>query len=184
MFSAKIVLELLASYFVCVAGSSQHSDLWHKFHEVVLKHGQWSNGLEERQGQICDPTRRFGDKELPKDEAKGCAVVFISDPGSGFTVKDLPLNQQDNYQNTQHYEAAWNFHGKGLKGDSLPRAPQDIQPVCYLANVSGQVVMGYEEGNGGSLMPCPGSDGAYPFSEQELLADGADLEAMCDMCYH
>jgi len=185
MFS-RTVLKLFVSYLFC-ASCSSHTDLWHKFHEAVVKHGgEWASGQDERRGQICDPTRRFGDMEAPQDNKQGCAVLWVADPKDEFGVKDLPVDQQDNFQNTQHYKAAWNFHGNGLKGDSLPMAAHDIEPVCYLARVNNTVVMGYEEGNGGDLLPCPGAKGAYPFTEKELLDakdDSAKLEEMCDMCY-
>ena len=59
-----------------------------------------------------------------------------------------------------------------------------MDPVCYVANVNGTIVLGYEEGNGNSLLPCPGGRRAYPFTESEIMnADEAQLEDMCSMCY-
>jgi hypothetical protein len=35
------------------------------------------------------------------DREPGCVVIWVSDPTDNFTVVDLPLNQQTNFQNTQ-----------------------------------------------------------------------------------
>ena len=87
-------------------------------------------------------------------------------------------------QNTLHYRQAWNYHDVGFKGDSLPLPGVDINPVCYVANISGRVVLGYEEGNGDVLMPCPGGRGGYDFSEESILnATDDKLKSMCESCY-
>ena len=71
-----------------------------------------------------------------------------------------------------------------MKADSLPLPYIDIDPVCYVANISGRLSLGYEEGNGAVLMPCPGGDGAYDFSEEVILnASPAQLKTMCATCY-
>eukprot|EP00961_Rhodomonas_salina_P220367 2979269-Rhodomonas_salina.1 len=62
----------------------------------------------------------------------------------------------------------------------------DLQPVCVVANVSGHLVLGYEEGNGNDLLPCPGHDEGVPFTEEMILEglDGKrDLVDMCNQCY-
>mmetsp|Transcript_5891 Transcript_5891/g.11665 ORF Transcript_5891/g.11665 Transcript_5891/m.11665 type:complete len:488 (+) Transcript_5891:51-1514(+) len=179
----------LSSFVLCsaLASGPADSDLKTRWKQVVTatETAEWGVGkLHERRGQICDPWREIG-KPLPADKGKGCTVVFIADPHDVFTVADLPLDQQDNFQNTQHYEEAWNIHGSGFLGDSLPRAPQDIDPVCYIVNSSsGVLALGYEEGNGDKLLPCPGHRRAAPFTEADLLSADADLEDMCNQCYH
>mmetsp|Transcript_33178 Transcript_33178/g.51658 ORF Transcript_33178/g.51658 Transcript_33178/m.51658 type:complete len:439 (-) Transcript_33178:78-1394(-) len=164
---------------------ARHSDLWYQWNEVARHHGEWGKGiLHERKGQICDPWREFGDSANGVDQHKGCAVVFLAERGDTWTVTQLPRDQQDNYQNTQHYKAAYTLHGEGFKGDSLPRAPADINPVCYIVNASGTVSLGYEEGNGDKLLPCPGQRNAYPFTEEQILsANDEELVEMCTMCY-
>ena len=42
-------------------------------------------------------------------------------------------------------------------------------PVCYVVNASGTVALGYEEGNGDKLLPCPGHRKGFPFTEDEVL---------------
>mmetsp|Transcript_12992 Transcript_12992/g.20416 ORF Transcript_12992/g.20416 Transcript_12992/m.20416 type:complete len:441 (-) Transcript_12992:143-1465(-) len=161
------------------------SELKTKWQAVTKKYGEWGEGIKhERRGQICDPWREFGDTSNGHDPWPGCAVVFLADRGDDWTVTELPRNQQDNFQNTQWYKSSYTLHGDGFKGDSLPRAPQDLDPVCYIANVSGTVVLGYEEGNGDKLLPCPGHRHAYPFTEEQILtANDAELVEMCTMCY-
>lgn len=182
-------LALVVLFATSVSAQTPDSSLKKAWKEITAKYGEWGVGIDpekgtpERRGQICDPTRRFGDAEYPADPYMGCSVVFISDPTDDFTVKNLPANQQNNFQNTQHYNAAWNFHREGFKGDSLPRSNQDINPVCYIAKVNGQVVLGYEEGNGDALLPCPGNEHGFPFTEAEILDPNADLVEMCSMCY-
>lgn len=79
-------------------------------------------------GQICDPWRRIDDPTLPEDQADGCVVVWIADPWDNFTVGHLPLDEQDNFLNTQHYNSAWNLHGYGLAAKALPLAPDYMLP--------------------------------------------------------
>ena len=88
-------------------------------------------------------------------------------------------------QNTQHYHGAWNFNKRfGVKADSLPQANVDIDPVCYVANISGRLSLGYEAGLGDSLQACPGSRGGYNFTEDAIKdASDAELKTMCAACY-
>jgi hypothetical protein len=87
-------------------------------------------------------------------------------------------------QNTQHYHAAYNYHGSGFKSRSLPLAPLDMEPVCYIADLNGTTVLGYEEGNGGDLLPCPSALGAYPYTEAQITnATDEELKTMCNACY-
>mmetsp|Transcript_5540 Transcript_5540/g.12990 ORF Transcript_5540/g.12990 Transcript_5540/m.12990 type:complete len:447 (-) Transcript_5540:197-1537(-) len=186
--SLLIALGVLAAASPTLS-QAEPSDLkkaWKGIVDAAPDRAEWGKGvLHERRGQICDNFRSLGQDPgpLPDDNLPGCAVVFISDPKDEWTVKQLPRNQQNNFQNTQHYHAAWNFDRKGFKADSLPRSNEDISPVCYIANVSGTVTLGYEEGNGNRLLPCPGNSRAYPFTEEEILDPNADLEEMCSMCY-
>mmetsp|Transcript_24355 Transcript_24355/g.61378 ORF Transcript_24355/g.61378 Transcript_24355/m.61378 type:complete len:454 (-) Transcript_24355:118-1479(-) len=177
-----------ASPALGVAAPPEPSDLKKAWQDVVsaAPAAEWGKGvLHERRGQICDNFRVLDQDAGPlaADQYPGCAVVFISDPKDEWTVTQLPRNQQNNFQNTQHYHAAWNFDRAGFKADSLPRSNEDISPVCYIANVSGTVTLGYEEGNGNRLLPCPGNSRAYPFTEEEILDPNADLAEMCSMCY-
>mmetsp|Transcript_458 Transcript_458/g.803 ORF Transcript_458/g.803 Transcript_458/m.803 type:complete len:598 (-) Transcript_458:150-1943(-) len=171
--------------FALLSGVSGHGELWNKWNAIAKKYGEWGKGINhERRGQICDPWREFGDSNADlEDKHDGCTVIFLSERGDEWEVNTLPRNQQDNFLNTQHYNSAWNLHGKGMKGDSLPRAPQDLNPSCYIVNVSGTVALGYEEGNGDKLLPCPGARDGYPLTEEEILDPNANLEELCQMCY-
>mmetsp|Transcript_60954 Transcript_60954/g.125604 ORF Transcript_60954/g.125604 Transcript_60954/m.125604 type:complete len:462 (+) Transcript_60954:169-1554(+) len=181
---ASTILLLCSAVSLCCAESELKS-MWKHITENVVEYGEWGLGVEhERRGQICDPWREYGASEIGTDLGLGCTVVFISDPDDEFTVGTVAAGEQNGFQNTQHYNAAWNLHGEGFLGDSLPRSPQDIHPVCYIANVSGTIVLGYEEGNGDVLMPCPGADTAVPFTEEMILnADEEELQDMCSQCY-
>jgi hypothetical protein len=183
--NAKESLRTIAIVVVFCFVAAEDSHLKKRWMEVTSRHGIWGVGMEhQRRAQVCDPWVSKQDLIVHPDNEQGCAVVFISDPTDNFTVGMLPANQQNNFQNTWHYESAWTLHRKGFKADSLPRAPQDMDPVCYVANVNGTIVLGYEEGNGNSLLPCPGGRRAYPFTESEIMnADEAQLEDMCSMCY-
>lgn len=147
--------------------------------------GGWADGVGERYGQVCDPWRRPDTAVWPpEDDNNGCVAVWLSQRGDNFTVGNLPRDQQNNFQNTLHYHQAWNFDNVGFKGDTLPIGGVDIDPVCYIANISGRVALGYEEGNGDVLMPCPGGRGGYDFSEESILNASDDkLKSMCEMCY-
>ncbi|KAK3275510.1 hypothetical protein CYMTET_16363 [Cymbomonas tetramitiformis] len=150
-----------------------------------LRTGAWAEGPGERLGQICDPWRGPGDTDFSADDAlEGCVVVWYSAAHDNFTVADLPLDQQNNFQNTQHYKVAWNYHQSGMKATSLPRPAEDIDPVCYVVNHEGNITLGYEEGNGDRLLPCPGARGGAPFTEQQILgASDAELQDFCTQCY-
>jgi len=165
------MFKVLALAITLALVQAQHSEEWTRWNELA---DDWGHGTGQHKGQICDLA----------DTTQGCVVLFVADPSDDFTVKDLPPEKQDNFLNTQHYEASWTLHGHGFLGSSLPRAPQDIHPVCYIANVSGVVVLGYEEGNGDTMLPCPGADHAFPFTEAQILDENADLEDMCSQCYH
>jgi len=194
-----------------VAGASSESALKQEWKKVVqdlgkdalgrdLAHWQAGSavtgqGTNEHWGQMCDTYK----PDVRPDIGKGCAVVFLADPEDANTVKNLPADQQNNFQNTQHYHAAWNFpeeggsslvHG-GFKGDSLPIAGKDIDPVCYMvkipdANGEGQLALGYEEGEGDVLLPCPGARRAMPYTQEELndaLMHPEKLPELCEACY-
>jgi len=150
-------------------------------------HGYWAEGVGERYGQVCDPWRQPDTEVWPvNDDNMGCVAVWLSQRGDDFTVGDLPRDQQNNFQNTLHYHSAWNYNigGFGFKGDTLPQAGIDIDPVCYVANISGTMSLGYEEGNGDKLLPCPGARGGYDFPEDMILnASDEKLKSMCNACY-
>mmetsp|Transcript_16932 Transcript_16932/g.40925 ORF Transcript_16932/g.40925 Transcript_16932/m.40925 type:complete len:436 (+) Transcript_16932:106-1413(+) len=172
---------------LCVASSLADSELKTMWKEITAESGEWGYGhLHERRGQICDPWREFGDTEIEADRGQGCTVLFIADPDDEYHLGTVAEGEQNNFQNTQHYKQAWNLHGKGFLGDSLPRAGKDLDPVCVVAKVEGRLVLGYEEGNGGDLLPCPGHDEGVPFTEemiQEGLDGTRDLVDMCEQCY-
>ena len=86
-------------------------------------------------------------------------------------------------QNTLHYHKVRNFDNSGFKGDTLPQTGVDIDPVCcmYIANIPGLVALGYEEGNGDSLIPCLGGS---DYSEEQIInASEDELKSMCAALY-
>eukprot|EP00239_Pterosperma_sp_CCMP1384_P007646 CAMPEP_0197844646 /NCGR_PEP_ID=MMETSP1438-20131217/1641_1 /TAXON_ID=1461541 /ORGANISM="Pterosperma sp., Strain CCMP1384" /LENGTH=489 /DNA_ID=CAMNT_0043455569 /DNA_START=273 /DNA_END=1742 /DNA_ORIENTATION=- len=201
----------LALAFLCYPGAQANtrapavprSDLYNSWKALAVDEGTvetpllgaWAEGTGERYGQICDVYRTPQNARDPnfqnEDAFPGCVAIWLSEAQDNFTVGDLPTNQQNNFQNTQHYKVSWNYQGTGLKARSLPRAPQDFNPVCYITtNEEGEMTLGYEEGNGDRLLPCPGANGGPPFSEEQLIAanqTGAEgqalLEDYCGACY-
>mmetsp|Transcript_44257 Transcript_44257/g.90329 ORF Transcript_44257/g.90329 Transcript_44257/m.90329 type:complete len:568 (+) Transcript_44257:78-1781(+) len=166
---------------------SQDSELKTTWKEVTAEYGEWGYGYKhERRGQICDTYRQFGQESIHPDVWPGCTVLFVADPDDTYDLGTVAAGEQDNFLNTQHYKQAWNLHGKGFLGTSLPRAPKDLDPVCLVAYVEGRLVLGYEEGEGDKLLPCPGHDEGVPFTE-EMIREGLngtrDLEDMCTQCY-
>jgi len=125
----------------------------------------------------CDPWREFNDPAIPSDKHNGCALIFVSDPGEEHGIKHLPVEQQDTFQNTQHYHSAKSLHGSGYAGETLPGAPQDIEPTCYIAEIAGQKFLGYEEAAGDVLLPCPNTHG-LDYSDPNV-----DLSQACYDCY-
>mmetsp|Transcript_25198 Transcript_25198/g.79739 ORF Transcript_25198/g.79739 Transcript_25198/m.79739 type:complete len:441 (+) Transcript_25198:140-1462(+) len=179
---------------VALAGAGDAtSSLVARWKAVAEEVGQWSPITDDytyqdlRLGQICDVYRTKDDDPNVDltDNQPGCVVIWAADPTDNFTTAHLPLNQQNNFLNTQHYEAAWNFDRAGFKAKTLPRANEDIDPVCYILNVNGTIALGYEEGNGDGATPCPsGVRGAFPFTEEEITtATPEQLAEMCSMCY-
>lgn len=171
----------------CVGCCLAESELKTMWKDITAEYGEWGQGFaHERRGQICDPWRQMGEDEIGQDHGKGCTVLFIADPNDKWHLGTVDEGEQNNFQNTQHYKQAWNLHGQGFLGDSLPRPGKDLDPVCVVATVEGRLVLGYEEGNGGDLLPCPGHDEGVPFTE-EMILEGLngtrDLVDMCEQCY-
>eukprot|EP00961_Rhodomonas_salina_P053601 718984-Rhodomonas_salina.1 len=180
MFRKVVACAILVSLAsTCFA----ETELKAAFKEVTAEYGEWGYGYKhERRGQICDTYRRFGQKEIKPDVWPGCAVLFVADPDDEYDLGTVAAGEQDNFLNTQHYKQAWNLHGQGFLGNSLPRAPKDLDPVCLIASVDGRLVLGYEEGEGDKLLPCPGHRTGAPFTEEMILAAMNDTEALEDMC--
>lgn len=176
-----VAVSVCVALFASTAFAYEPSAL-HKSWKALSS--EWTELTRQRMGQVCDPWRSVGDVEYPEDLGDGCVVLWISDPWDNFTVGNLPLNQQDDFLNTQHYKSAFNFHGYGLMAEALPMAPQYLNPVCYIvrANDTGVLSLGYEEGDGSGLQPCPGHDGGIPWTEEQIMSAANDYEKLQDMC--
>eukprot|EP00899_Mesostigma_viride_P025487 jgi/Mesvir1/6122/Mv00827-RA.1 len=178
----------LAILSACAAQSDPvpyHSNLYNEW-RTSRPHVFWAEGPGQRMGQVCDVWRTPATSVWPAVDAwEGCATLFLAEPNGNFTVKDLPANQQNNFQNTQKYNMAWAFDKPlGLKEDALPIAGTDMNAVCYLFNLDGRLQMGYEEGDGDSIVPCNPDQGSFAFNSTNLLtATPQQLQTYCDMCY-
>ena len=137
-------------------------------------------------GEWCDPGA-----DRTEDLGEGCIAVWVADKGDPFSTPDLPADQQNGFLNTMYYNKAWVFStdGMGFRAGSLPIPGADFDPVCYvgtLADGNGgtSTVLGYEEPNGDSLLPCPGATEGLRFSEEQIEGPSdEELKVMCDACY-
>eukprot|EP00239_Pterosperma_sp_CCMP1384_P001422 CAMPEP_0197849790 /NCGR_PEP_ID=MMETSP1438-20131217/13210_1 /TAXON_ID=1461541 /ORGANISM="Pterosperma sp., Strain CCMP1384" /LENGTH=687 /DNA_ID=CAMNT_0043462629 /DNA_START=158 /DNA_END=2221 /DNA_ORIENTATION=+ len=138
LFNAALVAaSMLQPSATYAEKTAMKSELWHQWNSLATQGettGNWGYGPGERFGQICDPWRSPEDEtfDTENDLHDGCVVVWLSEPADNFTVKHLPRDQQNNFQNTQHYKQAWNYHGAGFHVNALPRPGHDINPVCFL----------------------------------------------------
>eukprot|EP00899_Mesostigma_viride_P025479 jgi/Mesvir1/6115/Mv00822-RA.1 len=167
------------------ANPTAHSPLYEEWRET-RPHVFWAEGPGQHMGQVCDVWRTPETTEWPLvDQWEGCATLFLSEVQGNFTVKNLPANQQNNFHNTQKYKNAWSFNKPlGFKDDALPIPGTDMDATCYIFMLNGTYQIGYEEGDGDSIVPCNPTQGGFPFTNAMLMtATREELQEYCNMCY-
>eukprot|EP00899_Mesostigma_viride_P025480 jgi/Mesvir1/6116/Mv00822-RA.2 len=80
---------------------------------------------------------------------------------------------------------AWSFNKPlGFKDDALPIPGTDMDATCYIFMLNGTYQIGYEEGDGDSIVPCNPTQGGFPFTNAMLMtATREELQEYCNMCY-
>ena len=187
---AQLSLAIVAMLTLCrtlpsTASSSLPSPKAKWREAAETKGAWWQHGDVTEQssiGQQCDT----GNAVSMASSSPGCVAIWISDKTDAFTIKDLPPNEQNNFLNTVHYRKALKDSSDqmGMRAGSLPIPGKDFDPVCYVAELHGKIVLGFEEPEGDNILPCPGAREGLNFTEEQIVgATDEELQVMCEACF-